>query len=55
MLLLSQNVTVRSDWSASRAYITEKTSCCFNHRVVTTVADKLKRQWLWKVCFGTRN
>ena len=27
---------------------------CFNHRVVTTVADKLKRQWLWEVCFGTR-
>ena len=26
---------------------------CFNHRVVTTVADKLKRQWLREVCFGT--
>jgi len=22
---------------------------CFNHRVVTMVADKLKRQWLWDV------
>jgi len=22
---------------------------CFNHRVVTMVADKLKRQWLWEV------
>ena len=28
---------------------------CFNHRVVTTVADKLKRAWLREVCFGTRN
>ena len=34
---------------------TEKTSWLFNHRVVTTVADKLKRLWLWEVCFGTRN
>ena len=23
---------------------------CFNHRVVTLVADKLKRQWLREVC-----
>ena len=22
---------------------------CFNHRVVTMVADKLERQWLWEV------
>jgi len=33
--------------------------CNVNHcktswpqRVVTLVADKLKRQWLWEVCFG---
>ena len=25
---------------------------CFNHRVVTIVADKLKRQWLPEVFFG---
>ena len=31
-----------------RAYIAtlKKQVGCFNHRVVTTVADKLKRQWL---------
>ena len=27
----------------------KKQSDCFNHRVVTMVADKLKRQWLWEV------
>ena len=25
---------------------------CFNHRVVTLVADKLERQWLQEVFFG---
>ena len=25
---------------------------CFNHRVVTLVADKLERQWLPEVFFG---
>jgi len=25
---------------------------CFNHRVVTLIADKLERQW---VCFGMRD
>ena len=25
---------------------------CFNHIVVTLVADKLERQWLQEVCFG---
>ena len=25
---------------------------CFNHVVVTLVADKLERQWLREVCFG---
>ena len=25
---------------------------CFNHRVVTLVADKLERQWLREVFFG---
>ena len=24
---------------------------CFNHRVVTLVADKLRRQWYWDVYF----
>ena len=24
----------------------QKQGCCFNHRVVTMVADKLERQWL---------
>ena len=24
---------------------------CFNHRVVSLVADKLERQWLWEVHF----
>jgi len=24
----------------------------FNHRVITLVADKLRRQWLWEVYFG---
>ena len=24
----------------------------FDHKVVTLVADKLERQWLWKVCFA---
>ena len=28
---------------------------CFNHRVVTLVADKLERQWLWDVCFVIRD
>ena len=32
-----------SDWSKSTL---KKQVGCFNHRVVTTVADKLKRQWL---------
>ena len=27
----------------------------FNHRVVTLVADKLERQWLWDVCFVIRD
>ena len=28
---------------------------CFNHRVVTLVADKLERQWLPEVFFGMSN
>ena len=36
-------------------YITlQKQVDCFNHRVVTLVADKLERQWLWEVCFGIK-
>ena len=27
----------------------------FNHRVVTLVADKLERQWLWEFYFGVRD
>ena len=27
---------------------------CFNHWVVTSVADKVRRHWLWEVYFGTR-
>ena len=30
----------------------QKQVVCFNHRVVTMVADKLKGQWLWEGCFG---
>ena len=30
---------------------TTKQVDCFNHRVVTMVADKLKRQWLWEIHF----
>ena len=32
-------------------YITAKQVGCFNHRVVTMVADKLETQWLWEVRF----
>ena len=33
-------------------YITAKKGGCFNHRVVTLVAQKLERQWLREVYFG---
>jgi len=36
-------------------YSTVKTDWLFNHRVVTLVADKLRRQWLWEVYFGIRD
>ena len=35
------------------AYVyTAKTDWLFNRRVVTLVAEKLKKQWLWEVYFG---
>ena len=35
-----------------RTYTLQKQVGCFNHRVVTLVADKLERQWLREVYFG---
>ena len=37
-----------NDYTGIHRYYTTRTSCC-NHRVVTMVADKLERQWLWQV------
>ena len=33
------------------AYKLQKQVDCFNHRVVSLVADKLERLWLWEVHF----
>ena len=34
------------------AYILQKQIGCFNHKVVTLVADKQKRQWLCTIYFA---
>ena len=36
-------------------YTLQKQAACFNHKVVTLVADKLERLWLGKVCFGVED
>ena len=38
-----------------RLYTGKKKMCCFNHRVVTLFAVKLRRQWLREVFFGIRD
>ena len=39
-------------YDTTTKYLLQKQVGCFNHRMVTLVADKLERQWLLKVCFG---
>ena len=41
-------------WRGYHIYITAKTHiACFTHEVVTLVADKLRRQWLWDLTLLT--
>ena len=42
-------------WQGQKLHTLQKQVGCFNHKVVILVADKLERQWLWKVCFGVED
>ena len=44
----------RCHWLA-KVYTLQKQVGCFNHRVVTLVADKLERQRLLEVCFDVED
>ena len=50
------NSLVRSSKHSNIVYLSlhtlQKQVGCFNHRVVTLVADKLERQWLQEAYFG---
>ena len=43
-----------SDWDYNIAISLQKQVDCFNHRVVTLVADKLKKQWLLELYIGIK-
>ena len=43
---------IRTQIREGRLNALQKQVGCFNHRVVTLVADKLERQWLREVFFG---
>ena len=42
-------------WGFFHVYTMQKQVGCFNHRVVTMVADELKKQWLWELYFAQGN
>ena len=50
--LCTEEMQLHCSWCMWSSNFSEKTSCCFNHRVITLIANKLERQLLWEVYFG---
>ena len=50
--LCTEEAQLHCSWCMWSSNFSEKTSWCFNHRVITLIANKLERQLLWEGYFG---